>query len=284
MGYLYTIILQIFQLGLIAAGMHMCFTVAGIYFHAAPAVYAVAAYSLAATQLAGWHLAASLGLSTGLVLLLGLAFAWLQRRFTTDTFEVTTIASSMAALGIVNSWTSVTNGPLGLSGLPRPSFASSLGEITILFGVVFVLILLCSYFMINSQFGRSLRAAKEHPNALAAQGPSLHRVQGLAILFTCLVLGISGWSAVWEFRSISPSFFGLPAMVEAATLAILAAKPNVRSVVFSALLISLLPEALRFLDLPSQSLGYLRVMLHSSVIIVAIFVFKKQLSNSNRTI
>jgi branched-chain amino acid transport system permease protein len=284
MGYLLTVLLQFIQFTIIAVGMNMVFSVGGMYFHGAPAVYIVAAYSLAITQVAGWSLAASLSLSLVLSLILAACFSLLQKRFTTDTFEVITIAITLGMISVVSSWLSLTNGPLGISSIPRPEGFTSLESMVVLNGTALILMLLAAHVLLNSRFGRALRGAKEHPNALESLGLSKTRVRTGAIFFAIFILTFVAWSSVWEFRFVTPSTYGIPGLVEAASIAILAAKPKIRYILFSGAVISLTPEILRFVDLPSASFGYLRNMIYSVIIILFILVFRKKLSLTKRTV
>jgi len=80
---------------------------------------------------------------------------------------------------------------------------------------------------------------------------------------------------VWRIRFLDPSFVGLPLLLQMLTIAIIAARPKVRWVALSTLFIVLLPEVLRFVDLPSSMVGQLRVLIYAGALIIILKNLKR---------
>jgi branched-chain amino acid transport system permease protein len=82
-----------------------------------------------------------------------------------------------------------------------------------------------------------------------------------------LAAGVSGLLAIWRIQFLDPSFGGIVLLIQVVTIAIIAAKPKVRWLAVATLIIVLLPEILRFLNLPSTIIGHLRNLLYAIIMI-----------------
>ena len=101
---------------------------------------------------------------------------------------VITLAFSKVVEMIVLNWNSVTNGPLGVRQIPKPElfgfgFKTSNGGFYWLILVMVTIAIIISLHLVNSKFGRSIRAIKEDELAAKLMGvnTSLYRVQTVVI-------------------------------------------------------------------------------------------------------
>ena len=117
--------------------------------------------------------------------------------------------SETLRLVIVNeSW--LTNGSLGIAGLPRPLDAFFQGRTRDVFYLVFVwLIVLVAYLfsqrLYDSPWGRSLRAIRDNEVSAAAAGKNVEKFRVQTFVMGCAILGIAGALAAHYFRFLSPS-------------------------------------------------------------------------------
>ena len=117
--------------------------------------------------------------------------------------------SETLRLVIVNeSW--LTNGSLGIAGLPRPLDAFFQGRTRDVFYLVFVwLIVLVAYLfsqrLYDSPWGRSLRAIRDNEVSAAAAGKNVEKFRVQTFVMGCAIMGIAGALAAHYFRFLSPS-------------------------------------------------------------------------------
>ena len=81
---------------------------------------------------------------------------------------------------------------------------------------------------------------------------------------------------------LTPQSLNLDHMVQALSIAVLALKPQVKSVVFASLFVFFTPELMRFLHLPETTFGHLRALFYSIFLLVLLFAYRNKLSFSKR--
>ena len=284
MGYIYTLLLLLSQELLGSVGIHMIMSLSGIVFLGFPALLIVIRYTLAIAEKSGFDpwLATLMGLVASLVM--SVFFIALHRRLSMDSFIVVGLSSVLAFQALASSWTEVTNGVLGLGGLPRPALFSSLPALTAL-GLSFALFaLLFEWVLLKSPLGRQLRGFKEAPLVISSLGISKNHLSSFVFIVGGIFFSLSGFLFVWQTQFLDPRVGGLPLLVEVLTVGILAQRPYISHVIAASIFVLLLPETLRFLDLPATVFAQARVMIYSGLLIVLIYFFKDKITLSNRTL
>jgi branched-chain amino acid transport system permease protein len=276
MGYIFTQLARFAETSIMAAGAHLAIVGSGIFFLGIPVSFALSAYVLAITQVAGWPLFVSVMTAICAVLVASAVFVLAYLKLSADGFTVFTLASILAFDAAVKSWDSVTGGVLGIAGISRPNFLSSLPELAIFQLVIMALAFLVEYIIFQTKFGRTLLAMKESPEIVDSLGISSRRAGAAVIVISSLAAAISGIISLWRIRFIDPSFGGVMILIQVVTIAIIAAKPKVRWLALSSLAIVLLPEVLRFLSLPSTMVGHARNLLYA----VSLILIVKNISSS----
>jgi len=164
---------------------------------------------------------------------------------------------SIATLGIgeivnqlILNWDSLTQGAMGLSGIPAPR----------LFGIDFAPIgrfyylslaaLTASGFAIAaiqaSPLGRTVRALREDESAARSLGVDARRYKALVFGIGAFFAGLAGSLTAYLYTYISYETFGSSLSISGLTMAILGGLGNVWGAVLGALVLSGLPELLRF--------------------------------------
>ena len=181
--------------------------------------FAVGAYtsallttSASSKHVGGFDLPVIIGL-VGAGVLAGLA-GWIVAkicvRLKSDYLAMASIGiSESLRLVIVNeSW--LTNGSLGIAGLPRPLDDFFQGRTLDVFYLVFVwLIVLVVYLfsqrLYDSPWGRSLRAIRDNEVSAAAVGKDVEKFRVQTFVMGCAIMGVAGALAAHYFRFLSPS-------------------------------------------------------------------------------
>jgi len=284
MGYLYTQLARFSETAIMSMGAHLTIAVSGIFFMGIPVTYSLAAYALVISQNFGLPLIAALAVALVTVLLASLIFILAYLKLSDDSFTVFTLASILAFDAAVKSWDSLTGGVLGIAGISRPEFVSSLVQLAWFQFFLALLALAIEQVILKTRLGRALKAMKEDKYLVESLGVSSRRVGATVILISSLAAAISGIVSVWRIQFLDPSFGGIMLLVQIVTIAIIAAKPKVRWLALATLIIVLLPEALRFLNLPSSIVGHLRNLFYALILLVMIKNISEKLLPQKRFI
>ncbi|MBI3076155.1 MAG: branched-chain amino acid ABC transporter permease [Deltaproteobacteria bacterium] len=225
-------------LGLIALG-HAGFYGIGAYVSAALTMWAGLPFALA---LLGAALAAALS---------GLALAIPALRVRGHYFVLITLGFGEIVRLILLNWKSVTRGTDGVVGVPAPAFgpltiSSKMGfyYLTLL---VAVLAILLTERLRRSKFGRALIAIRGSEMAAATSGVDPALAKLLAFTFSAWIAGSAGSLYAHFYTFISPEVFTIDISVAALLMVLLGGAGSNLGAVVGAGLLTLLPEALRFL-------------------------------------
>ena len=153
---------------------------------------------------------------------------------------------------ILLNWVSLTRGPMGITNIPRPEFLG----ITIKTGqqylYLMISIFLLIYIILNrinySKFGRNLRAIKEDETAAEAMGIHVHKEKVIAFAVAAAMAGVAGALLAHYMLFISPSIFIGDFSTTILSMVVLGGMGNMTGSVISATLLTIIPEALRWLD------------------------------------
>jgi branched-chain amino acid transport system permease protein len=284
MGYFLTVFTAFASMVIVGIGLHLLMSLGGVLFLAIPAVVQIAAYAYVLMVEAGVSMGLALAFSLILTLLTMGVFMLLYRRLSEDSFMVLTLASMLGVESLISSWTSITNGVLGIGGISRPALFNSLEGYTLLTVILLLFFILLEFCWIHSKKGRYLRATKEHPRALQSLGISPQSIVSQTMLIAGAAFAVGAWLYVWKFRFLVPTSSGMPLLIQCLTIAILASKAKVRSVVLASAIVIFVPEVFRFLNLPPETLGYFRNLFYAIFLVVLVLKYHDKLSISNRKI
>ncbi len=180
----------------------------------------------------------------------------------------------------------ITNGPQGISRIDPFSFgAFSFSQTETLFGLVFsgpikyyylLLALLLLVIVINlrlqhSRIGRAWEAVREDEIAARAMGINTTGIKLLAFAMGASFGGVAGgmFAAIQGF--ISPESFVLVESVMVLSMVVLGGMGNVWGVVLGAVLLSFVPELLRYTVEPVQKSLFGRTIIEPEVIRMLLF-------------
>lgn len=153
---------------------------------------------------------------------------------------------------ILLNWVSLTRGPMGLVNIPRP----------VLFGVkiktggqymwvaltLFFLVYLILHNILNSKFGRNLKAIREDEIAAEIMGIHVHREKVIAFATAASMAGAAGSMLAHYMLFISPTIFVGDFSTTILSMVVLGGMGFMPGSVIAATLLTVIPEALRGLD------------------------------------
>jgi branched-chain amino acid transport system permease protein len=186
------------------------------------------------------------GVLTGLI---GTALVFPAFRLRGHYVAIATLAIGEVVGLVILNWESLTQGALGLTGIPPLSVAdhdlyAPRDVYWLTLGVMIVLALLQSR-LLASHFGRTLRAIRDDDVAARSYGVSLNRYKGLAFAFGGFGAGVSGAITAHLYSYINYETFNAQLSLLALAMVILGGFGNVLGAVVGAVALVSLPELFR---------------------------------------
>lgn len=173
--------------------------------------------------------------------------------------SMATLAIGLIVYEIAVEWENVTQGYLGISGIPSlgvgPFEASSDRQILLtLFAIVIIVAFAVSRIR-RSRIGRAFAAVAGSEEAAGALGINVAHYKLVSFLIAAGLASISGSLFVHVVGYVSPEVFGLHMVILGFTMIYIGGLGTVAGPVLGALVVSLLPEVFRSLK-ESQDLAY----------------------------
>jgi branched-chain amino acid transport system permease protein len=277
---IYLILAQAFNL---VFGLGLLFNLAHI------ATYALGAYTVALLTVDhafSWYLALffALSLSGIFALLIGA----ISLRLSSDYFAIGTLALSSVISALLVNWKSVTRGVLGIPGIPRPEVMSfdlyNNSNFAVFVWSFTVLVLAFLFIIFHSPLARSLRAQSQHLWAAKSLGLETVHHSIIAFVLSSILAGLAGGLFAFYMSYIDPSSFMLTEMVLVLTICILGKPGAFWGTIYSTVFLVLLPEALRFTELPPSILGPMRQLIYAVILFLVVYRNRRTLFPMQRTL
>jgi branched-chain amino acid transport system permease protein len=154
----------------------------------------------------------------------------------------------IVTLTILN-WDSLTNGPVGLTGVPPLSaFGVPLISGTAIYEIglgALIILALIQWRLLSSHLGRTLRAIRDDDVAARSYGIALDRYKGLAFGVAGFTAGIAGALLAHAYSYVNHETFTSQTSLLALTMVILGGLGNVAGAILGAVALVSLPELFR---------------------------------------
>jgi ABC-type branched-subunit amino acid transport system permease subunit len=179
-----------------------------------------------------------------------LAIGYPAMRTNRHAFVIVTLAFALLVTLLARDWVSLTRGPLGIPGLPPPGlFGMELKTTPLFYWIAYGYALLALgllYALCTSRIGRTLRAIKQNEPLVRAQGISPMPYKLAAFAIGAAITGIGGGIYAFHLKIIDPLFLDFYYMQTFLIMVIIGGVGRFWGVVAAGLIMSALPEVLRF--------------------------------------
>jgi len=241
------------------------------------AFYCIGAYTSALLALNGFPFWLCF-LSAGIIaMLFGFLLALPTTKLKGDYLALATLAFSFVIYAIALNWTSLTRGPLGLPGIPRPSLFGISFSNNLSFLILTAIIALFSYLIIKkitvSPFGKVLEAIRDDELATKVLGKNTFKMKSYALGISAFFAGIAGSLYAHYITFIDPSSFTLLQLIPVLAIVILGGLASLKGTILATVVMVLLPEPLRFIGFPSSIVGPARQIIYA-LILLLILIYK----------
>ncbi|MCL2380082.1 MAG: branched-chain amino acid ABC transporter permease [Treponema sp.] len=212
---------------------------------------------------------------------IGFLVGWPVLRLRDDYLAIATLGFSEIIRIVITNLQPITNGPLGLRGIPMYSTTYAVWGVAIV-AIAFMVAL------INSSFGRCCRAIRDNEIAAQAMGINVAKVKATSFVIASFWAGIGGALLAHLQMAIDPMFFRFVLTYNVLLIVVLGGTGSITGSVIGALMVMIGMEWLRFLDGPLnlifiQTTGApgLRMVVFS-VLLLACILFRQQGLMGNR--
>jgi len=202
--------------------------------------------------------------------LFGLLLAIPSIKLRGDYLAIATLGFAIIIENIFRNWVSLTRGPLGLPGIPKPSlFGFTFSGFSYLILVAFFAFITYIFikYITNAPFGRVLKAIREDELVVSSLGKNVIKYKTQALMISAFFAGIAGSLYAHYITFIDPSSFTIIESILIISMVIVGGLASVEGSIIGAIILILLPEPLRFLPLPSFVIGALRQMIYAGILI-----------------
>lgn len=249
-GYIVTVV----GFGLIytvfVAGLNIFMGYAGQTSFGQNAFAAIGAYvSAVLTTTYGWPpvVAAALGIVATIICAFIIGYPTL--RLKGHYLAMATLAIGLIVYEVAVQWQSVTNGYMGISGIPalgigKYELLSDRAQLIFL-AVIAALSLLASWLLRHSRFGRALVALSGSEYAARALGINVRQYKLSAFIISAIYASISGTLFVHIVGFVSPEMIGMNMVILAFTMLYVGGIGTTTGPLIGAIVIGLLPESIR---------------------------------------
>lgn len=193
-----------------------------------------------------------------------------------DYLAIATFGFGEIIFVLANNIIPLTNGPLGIKGIPNLPYL-----LWVTWGCA-VLAVLAVTSLVNSSFGRALKAIREDEVAAEAMGVALFRHKMLALVVSGFFGGISGGLLAFLVSTISPSAFTFFMTFTLLIIIVLGGLGSTTGAVVTAVIYTVLQELLRVVESPLD-LGPVHIpgisgmrMVVISALLIAVMLFYRR--------
>lgn len=228
----------------------------------------------------GWPFFAALplaALAAGLIaLLVGIAF----NRFRDDIYVLVSFGFAIISFNVFLNFRAITRGAFGIHDVARPQIGSWVFdtelELMLIAMLIMVIVVVISWLIVTSSFGRVLKAIREDEQVAEVFGYHASHYKLAVWVISAMMAGLAGGMFSSWTTFIDPNSFILLESVLLVSIVILGGLATIWGSLLGALAFVLLEEGMRFLPfLPQEYVGQARQMV-LGVLLVLLMVFRPQ--------
>ena len=192
-------------------------------------------------------------------------------RFKGDIYALGSLGFAIIVYGLMLNLKSVTRGPLGIPGIPKPhifgeyisdNFSFLLFSLGLFFVVFFVI-----RYLTRSSYGRVLQAIRENELVVKLLGYNTYWYKLSAFIISAGVAAAAGFLFATYITFIDPSSFTLNESIFILSMVILGGLASNRGSIIGASLLILLPEILRFVGFPTSIAAQMRQVVYGLLLV-----------------
>lgn len=280
MEYLIHLAILICIYGILGLSLNLIVGYAGLLSITQAAFYGIGAYVTAILlTTTGMNFFVALILGMVITAVLSLAIGFVLSKFKDDYYALGSFGFNVIIYSVFLNWQSLTRGPLGIPGIPRPSLFGFTFSDNLSFLILAIVLGLLVYgvcvFVTRSSFGRVLKAIREDEEAIRVFGYHTLWYKLAIFVIGAVLASVAGALFASYITFIDPSTFTLNESIFLLAIVILGGLANNKGAVLGAVCLILLPEILRFVGFPSDIAAQMRQVVYG-VILILLMLYRPQ--------
>lgn len=243
--------------------------------------FGVGAYTTAilATRY-GWPFWVNLPLAMVAAGLVALPVALVALRTVEDYFIICTLGMGVILFSVMNNWMELTRGPLGIPGIPHVTLLghelTAKWEWVLLAGALYAAVFWVARNLKHSALGRILVAISEDEIFCQSLGKNVGLAKLQSFVLGAMLAAVPGTLYAHYVSFIDPTSFTIHESIFVLSIIIIGGMGNLWGSLAAAAFMILVPEALRFVGLPSGIAANVRQMLYGAALVLVIWLqFKR---------
>jgi len=205
--------------------------------------------------------------------------SFIALRTVDDYFIIITLGIQVVAFSIMNNWMDLTNGPLGIPGIPVLSILGFEFSSKISF-LILTLILTSTVFFIlrnitKSPFGRILIGLSEDEVFTKSLGKKVYTAKVTSFTIGAMFAAIPGVLYAHYISYIDPTSFTVDESIFILSIVIIGGMRKLWGSAIAAAVLIILPEALRFVGMPSNIAANMRQIIYGLALVIMMFKYSK---------
>jgi branched-chain amino acid transport system permease protein len=225
----------------------------------------------------------SLGVGIIVAVIISFLIGKILSRLNGDYYVLGTVSFNYIIFSIFLNWHDLTRGPLGIPGIPRPKLELEIVNYEFLSNFSFLIfvslfltfVYFIARFIVNSSFGRVLKAIREDELAIQVFGYRTEKYKLTIFMIAAAFASVAGALFASYISFIDPTSSEVLESIFILTIVILGGLANLRGSILGALILVLLPELLRFVGLPPAVAAQMRQAIYG-LILVLFMLFRPQ--------
>lgn len=199
----------------------------------------------------GWPIWATVPVAGLLAAVVGVVIGGITLRLQGPFFVIVTLSFAEVLRLVADNWIGLTNGPMGIAGIPQPELlgdAGNLGAKQFYYGVAWVLLavtLYLSFRFVHSNAGRAAVAVRENRYVAQSIGIRPLSYSMLALVLGALLSGMAGGFYAHYISFVGPEVFRFAFMVSMIIMVLIGGKGTLVGPLLGALVVTFLEEYLR---------------------------------------
>jgi branched-chain amino acid transport system permease protein len=290
MNYFFHLLIYLSAYTILAASLNMIVGYCGLLTLAHAGYFAIGSYVYALVTLKlGWGFLPAALLGAGLAALLSLAVSLPSWRLKGDFFVMASLAVQVLFFSAIYNWASpgmqpgtwknLTNGPFGLTNVPKPAIFGSefdtLGSVAALSLLIAVACLLFVKMLLGSPWGRALQAMRDDELAARSLGKNVRLLKTQVFAVASGLAAVAGAIYASYVGYVDPSIASLQQSILMLCMVIVGGVGNFRGPIVGAVVLIAIPEILRFIDITDTAAANIRLMAYG-LLLIAVTHFRPQ--------
>ena len=280
MEYILHLLILITLYIILAQSLNLVAGFAGMISLAHAGFYGIGAYTTAILTL-NYHFPFVAILPIAMIIsgLLSLIVSAIALRTVEDYFIICTLGIQVIIFSIMNNWMALTQGPLGIPGIPAISIFGFNFDDKISFLILCLFIAAIIFFILNnltkSSFGTILKALSEDEIFTQSLGKNVYKIKVITFTLGAMLASIPGVLYAHYISYIDPTSFTVDESIFILSIVIIGGMRNLWGSIIAAAFLILLPEGLRFVGLPNNVVANLRQIIYGIILVLMMFRYSK---------